>query len=176
MYVSHHLRSQPSLKWRSYYVCRPAAEKPRLVYEGDPATFEHVYGFRIFGSRLGFVATSEGYAGGGEAIVAWLDLETGQLRVGTINVNAEQYTPASAPRVPIGYVRFAIAPNGTVAVLGEDGPVQEIAMLTVGRFRLRPPVRLLYTQAGAIEPDSLAIDETTVTWRTRTGRAESAPT
>jgi len=174
-FLVHHLRSQPSLKWRSYYACRPDARRPRLIYESSPATYTHVYGFRIFGERLGFVVTSEGFAGGGEALVAWLDLRVGQLRVGVINVNEEQYTSPSAPKVPIGRVRFAIAPGGAVAVLGEDGPEQEIALLRLGTWKLRPPLRLLYTQSGTVEPGSLAISETAVTWRTRAGQEESAP-
>lgn len=174
-YTRHHLRSQPSLTWRSYYACSEEVRRPRLIYESSPATYTHVYGFRIFGERLGFVVTSEGYAGGGEALVAWLDLRIGQLRTGLINVNEEQYTPASAPKVPIGRVRFVIAPDGAVAVLGEDGPEQEIVLLRVGSSKLRPPLRLLYTQTGAVEPSSLAISETTVSWRTRAGQEESAP-
>lgn len=174
-FVKHHLSSQPSLTWRSYYACRPGASKPKLIYESSPATYTHVYGFRMFGARLGFVVTSEGYAGGGEALVAWLDTESGQLRIGTINVNEEQYTPASAPGVPIGHVSFAIAPDGAVAVLGEDGPEQEIALLRLGHVKLKPPVRLFYTQAGTVAPGSLTISETAVGWSTRTGQAESAP-
>ena len=174
-YVKHRLRSQPSLTWRSYYACRPGSGKPRLLYESSPATFTHVYGFRIFGIRLGFVVTSEGYAGGGEAIVGWFDLRIGQLRTGLINVNEEQYTPTTAPHVPIGEVRYAIAPNGSVAVLGEDEPEQEIALLTVAASKLRAPVRLFYTTTGSVDPSSLAISETAVTWKTRSGQEESAP-
>jgi hypothetical protein len=174
-YLKHHLRSQPSLTWRSYYACRPGSRKPRLLYESSPATFTHVYGFRIFGMRLGFVVTSEGYAGGGEAIVGWFDLRIGQLRTGLINVNEEQYTPPTAPHVPIGEVRYAIAPDGTVAVLGEDEPEQEIALLKVGKSSLLAPVRLFYTATGSVDPTSLAISETAVTWRTRAGQEESAP-
>jgi len=174
-YVKHHLRSQPWLKWRDYYACRPGSRMPRLIYDGEPATFVQVYGFRVFGSRLGFVAATEGYAGGGEAFVAWLDLENGELRVGAININEEQYTPVSAPRMPIGHVSFAIAPDGAVAVLGESGPEQEIALLTLGAHKLRPPVRLFYTQGGSVAPGSLAISETAVTWKTKAGKEESAP-
>jgi hypothetical protein len=174
-YLKHHLRSQPSLTWRSYYACRPGSRKPRLLYESSPATFTDVYGFRIFGVRLGFVVTTEGYGGGGDALVGWFDLRIGQLRSGVINVNEEQYTPATAPHVPIGEIRYAIAPNGTVAVLGEDEPEQEIALLTVGASKLRAPVRLFYTTTGSVDPSSLAISETAVTWRTRSGQTESAP-
>jgi hypothetical protein len=174
-YVGHRLRSQPSLTWRSYYACRPGSRKPRLLYESSPATLTHVYGFRIFGVRLGFVVTSEGYAGGGEALVGWLDLSIGQLRVGLINLDEEQYTPPTAPDVPIGEVHFAIAPNGTVAVLGENAPEQEIALLKVGASKLTAPVRVFYTTAGVVAPSSLAISETAVTWRTRSGQTESAP-
>ena len=174
-YLKHRLRSQPSLMWRSYYACRSGSGRPRLLYESSPATFTHVYGFRIFGVRLGFVVTSEGYAGGGEALVGWLDLSIGQLRVGLINLDEEQYTPATAPDVPISEVHFAIAPNGTVAVLGENAPEQEIALLKMGASKLKAPVRVFYTAAGAVAPSSLAISETTVTWRTRGGQTESAP-
>lgn len=174
-FVAHHLSSQPWLTWRSYYACRPGTRRAKLIYESSPATFIHVYGFRVEGSRLGFVAASEGYAGGGEAIVAWLDLQSGELRVGTININEEQYTPATAPKVPIGHVGFAIAPDGEVAVLGEDGPQQEIALLRLGRYRLKPPVRLFYSEAGTVAPGSLAVSETAVTWSTKAGHGESAP-
>jgi hypothetical protein len=174
-YLQHHLRSQPSLTWRSYYACRSASSRPRLLYESSPATFTHVYGFRVVGVRIGFVVTSEGYAGGGEALVGWLDLSIGQLRVGLINVNEEQYTPATAPAVPIGEVHFAIAPSGTVAVLGENAPEQEIALLKVGASKLKAPVRVFRTTAGVVAPGSLAISETAVTWRTKGGQTESAP-
>jgi hypothetical protein len=174
-FLLHRLPSQPSLTWRTYYACGPGRARGRLFYEASPATYTRVYGLRMTGERLGFVASSEGYAGGAETLVGWLQVRSGQLRTAAVNVDEEEYTPADAPQVPVETVHYAIAPDGSVAVLGEAPPQQQVAVLTLGPRSLSPPLVLFSSSSDAIRPGAVAIDETAVAWRLRGGQLQTAP-
>lgn len=165
--------------YKTFYVCGPRSHKPRLIEQGDPFTRMVAYGFRLFGLRLGFVIHSEGFSNGSDTHVGWLDLRIGQLRTGLINAG-ENAEPGD-PTVLDGYVSYAIASDGTVAIMGseENHPAphseQEVDLLAVKGRSLGPPRQLFAASTGGLIPDSIGITETSVTWTTTTGQTNSAP-
>ena len=152
-------------------MCRPASRRPRLIYAGDPFTRSEVNGFAIFGLRLGFIVRSEGFSNGSETSVGWLDLRIGRVRLGLINagVNAEPGDPTFE-----GDITYAIASDGTVAIMSSGEPAQEIDLLPVGARSLGPPRKLLTASSSGLDSASIAITDTSVTWRTKTGQPGSA--
>jgi hypothetical protein len=139
----------------------------------------------VFGDRLGFVSRSEGIQSGSETEVGWVELDAGRVRTGLINASEglleESEEQPSLPRVPDSVVDYAIAGDGTVAVLGEGGqPTEwEVCLLPVKPRSLGPPRELFLAEAGhgqeALDPDSIAITETSVLWRTRGAQQVSVP-
>ncbi len=137
----------------------------------------------MFGYRLGFVVRSEGIQSGSETEVGWIDLRIGRVRTGLINASEglanESEEEPGLPRVPDWDLKYAIANDGTVAVLGEGGDPKEweVCLLPVKRHALGPPRELFLAKAGqeALDPDSIAITETSVLWSTKSGQAGSAP-
>ncbi len=171
--------SDPTLRspYQTFYVCRLGARRPRAIFLGDPFTRATAYGFRLFGDRLGFVIHSEGFSNGSDTWVGWLDLRIGRLRTGLINAG-ENAAPGD-PTVIDNLVTFAIAGDGTVAIMGNDDATphhqQEVDLLPAKTMALGPPQQLFTTSQGGLDPRSIGITGTTVTWATTTGRPESAP-
>jgi hypothetical protein len=176
-------RGEPSSPYKTFYVCRSGSRKPDVLKQGEPYVNETISGFRLFGYRLGFVIRSEGIQSGSEAEVGWIDLRIGRVRSGVINASEglanESEEEPGLPRVPDQVVRYAIADDGTVAVLGEGGAPREweVCLLAVKPRSLGPPDQLFVarTEQEALDPDSIAITETSVLWRTKSGQPASAP-
>jgi hypothetical protein len=176
-------RGEPSSPYKTFYVCRPGSRTPLVFRQGDPYVREAMSGFRVFGQRLGFVVRSEGVQSGSETEVGWIDLRIGRVRSGLINASEglanESEEEPGLPRVPDGNLDYAIANDGTVAVLGEGGdPTEwEVCLLPVKLHSLGPPRQLFIATAGqeALDPDSIAITETSVLWTTKNGQPASAP-
>jgi hypothetical protein len=163
--------------YQLFYVCRPGSRRPRVIYQGDPFTAAVAYGFRVFGIRLGFVIHSEGFSNGSDTWVGWLDLRIGQLRIGLIN--AGENADPGEPGVLDSYVTFAIATDGTVAIVGSEAKeapsLQEVDLLKVKAKALGRPKQLFLASHGGLDPSSIAITDTSVTWKTTTGQPGSAP-
>jgi hypothetical protein len=144
---------------------------------------EAISDFRVFGYRLGFVVRSEGIQSGSETEVGWIDLRIGRVRTGLINASEglanESEEEPGLPRVPDWDLKYAIANDGTVAVLGEGGDPKEweVCLLPVKPHSLGPPRQLFLAKAGqeALDPNSIAITETSVLWSTKSGQPGSAP-
>ena len=176
-------RGQSSSSYKTFYICSPALRAPRRFEQGAPFTRETLSGFKIFGDRLGFVAHSEGVQSGAETEVGWVDFRIGRVRSGRINASEglqnESEEEPGLPRVPAGNVHYAIAGDGTVAVLGEGGdPTEwEVCLLPVKLHSLGPPRPLFIAKPGqeGLDPHSLAITDTSVTWRMKNGQPASAP-
>lgn len=176
-------RGEPSSPFKTFYVCRAGSRKPYVLRQGEPYVREAISGFRLFGYRLGFVVRAEGIQSGSEAEVGWIDLRIGRVRSGLINASEglanESEEEPGLPRVPDWVLRYAIADDGTVAVLGEGGEPREweVCLLAVKPHSLGPPRQLLLAKTGqeALDPDSIAITETSVLWRTKSGQPASAP-
>jgi hypothetical protein len=177
-------RSQEGSEFKTFYVCRPGWRTPRVFYQGSPFTTEAMEGFRLFGQRLGFVDYSAGVQSGSEVKVGWVDLRIGRVRTAVINAS-EGLTEGNEeepglPMVPSGRVKFAIASDGTVAVAGEGGAEAdewEVCLLPVELRSLGKPRQLFLTKARqeAVDLDSIAINSTTVKWRSKKGVPASAP-
>jgi hypothetical protein len=176
-------RSQEGSEYKTFYVCRPGWRTPRIFYEGAPFTTESMEGFRLFGQRLGFVDYSAGIQSGSDVEVGWVDLRIGRVRTAVINASeglaeASEEEPG-LPKVPADRVKFAIAPDGTVAVAGEapEPDEWEVCLLPVGLHALGRPRELFFAKEGqeGVDPDSIAIDHTSVKWRTKKGAAVSVP-
>lgn len=173
---------QPSAPYKTFYICPPRSRAPLVFHQGDPYVLETVSGFRVFGTRLGFVARSEGIQSGSQTEVGWVDLELGSVRSGVINASegleSEAEEQPGLPRVPDWNLGYAIASDGTVAVLGEGGePTEwEVCLLPVKRRSLGPPRQLFIATAGqeGLDPSSIAITETSVLWTTKNGQPASA--
>ena len=171
-----------SSPYETFYACRPGSRTPRIIFEGAPFTRDTLYGFRGFGDRLGFLSHSEGVQSGSETEVGWIDLRIGRVRTGRINASeglmSEAEEEPGLPRVPDGHVAYAIAGDGTVAVIGHGGyPLEwEVCVLPVKLHSLGPPRPLYEATAGqeGVDPRSLTIGETTVAWRTEKGQPVSA--
>jgi len=176
-------RGQPSSPYKTFYICSPKLRTPQRFEQGAPFTRESLSGFKIFGDRLGFVIYTEGVQSGSDTEVGWVDFRIVRVRIGQINASEglqnESEEEPGLPRVPADNVHYAIAGDGTVAVLGEGGdPTEwEVCLLPVKLHSLGPPQPLFIAKPGqeGLDPHSLAITETSVTWRTRNGQPASAP-
>jgi hypothetical protein len=176
-------RGEPNSPYKTFYVCRPGSRIPHIFRRGEPYVRETISGFRVFGYRLGFVARSEGIQSGSETEVGWIDLRIGRVRTGLINASeglaSESEEEPGLPRVPDWDLKYAIANDGTVAVLGEGGDPKEweVCLLPVKPHSLGPPRQLFLAKAGqeALALDSIAITETSVLWSTKSGQPGSAP-
>jgi hypothetical protein len=176
-------RSQEGSEYKTFYVCRPGWRTPRVFHRGSPFTRESMEGLRLFGQRLGFVDYSSGIQSGSEVQVGWVDLRIGRVRTAVINAS-EGLTEGNEeepglPMVPSDRVKFAIAGDGTVAVAGEGGGEAEeweVCLLPVEVHSLGKPRQLFLTKARqeAVDLDSIAIDRTSVKWRTKNGVRASA--
>jgi hypothetical protein len=174
---------EPSAPYKTFYVCRAGSRIPHAFRQGSPYVREAISGLRLFGDRLGFVVRAEGIQSGSETEVGWIDLRIDRVLTGLINASEglanESEEQPGLPRVPDQVVRYAIANDGTVAVLGEgdEPPEWEVCLLAVKPHSLGPPRALFLakTEPEALDPDSIAITETTVLWRTKHGQLASAP-
>jgi len=174
---------QPSSPFKTFYVCRPGWATPRRIIEGAPFTRETAYQFRLSGPYLGWLDYVEGVQSGSSTEVGWVDLRSGRIRSGLIDASEGLSEPseeeAGLPRVPVEAVGYAIAPDGTVALIGEGGePLEwEVCLLAVGRHSLGRPRALYVAKAPAegLDPASVAITATSVTWTTKKGLPGSAP-
>ncbi len=174
---------EPNSSYKTFYVCRPGSRTPLIFSQGEPYTRETISGFRVFGDRLGFVARSEGIQSGSETEVGWIDLGIGRVRTGLINASEglanESEEEPGLPRVPDWDLNYAIATDGTVAVLGEGGEPREweVCLLSVKPHSLGPPRQLFLAKAPqeALDLDSIAITETSVLWSAKNGQPASAP-
>jgi hypothetical protein len=90
-------------------------------------------------------------------------------------INAGENAEPGDPMVIEGDITFAIAGDGTVAIMSSGEPAQEIDVLPVGARSLGPPRKLLAAAGGGLDPASIAITDTSVTWRTKTGQPGAAP-
>jgi hypothetical protein len=174
---------QEGSAYKTFYVCSPALRKAHLYDQSAPFTFEGLYDYKLFGDRLGFVYSSQGVQNGAAIGVGWVNLKSGKAKSGGIFeseqlANEDEEEPG-LPDVPADHLDYAIAGDGTVAVLGEGGePVEwEVAVLAVKPRSLGPPRRLFAAKSPqeGLELDSLAIAPSSVTWRTKRGEPGSAP-
>jgi hypothetical protein len=174
---------QEGSAYKAFYVCSPTLRKAHLYDQSDPFTFEGLYDYKVFGDRLGFVYSSQGVQNGAAIGVGWVNLKSGTAKSGAIfeseQLANEDEEEANLPDVPADHLDYAIAGDGTVAVLGEGGePLEwEVAALPVKPRSLGPPRRLFTTKLPleGLDLDSLAIVGSSVTWRTKRGEPGSAP-
>jgi hypothetical protein len=150
-------------------ICLGHSNKPSVLYDNGPFNGVNAYDFHILGSRLGFVADDEGISNGSETDIGWVDLRTGDVRFGALNagVNADRKDPL----LPLGSIGYAIDSEGTVAVITGHA-CQVVAVLPVRAkpfeygYRLGPPLVRFTAPKGGLDPSSVAITATTITWRT----------
>lgn len=175
--------TQEGSKVKTFYVCSGTLRRAHVFDESAPFTFEGHYDYKLFGERLGFVWSSSGVQSGSGEGVGWVNLRTGRAKLGAINesegLSEEEEEVPGLPRVPIDEVNYAIATDGTVAVLGEEVEPREweVAELAVRPRALAAPRRLLRVKAPAegLAVASLAITATSVTWKTKSGLPGMAP-
>jgi hypothetical protein len=175
--------TQEGSKVKTFYVCSATLRRPHVFDRSAPFTFEDLYDYRLFGERLGFIWSSSGVQSGSGEGVGWVNLRTGRAKQGAINesegLSEEDEEEPGLPRIPIDDVNYAIATDGTVAVLGEqlEPNEWEVAELAVKPRALAAPRRLLRVKAPAegLAVASLAITATSVTWTTRSGLPGTAP-
>lgn len=173
---------QEGSSYKTFYVCSPVLRAAHVFDQGAPFTFEDVYDYKLFGDRLGFVSESRGVQSGAAAAIGWVNVRTGRAKSGLIHategLTSEQEEEPGLPKVPDDKLGYAIASDGTVAVLGEGGePMEwEVALLAVKPRSLGRPRRLFTAKQGqeGLDVASLAITGTSVTWRTKSGQLGSA--
>jgi hypothetical protein len=174
---------QEGSKVKSFYVCSGALRRPHEFDQSAPFTFEDLYDYKLFGERLGFISSSSGVQSGSAEGVGWINLRTGRAKQGPIyeseGLDEEEEETPGLPRVPSDRVNYAIATDGTVAVLGEGlEPAEwEVAELAVKPHALAAPRTLLRVEkpAEGLALPSLAISATSVTWTTKGGLPGTAP-
>ena len=158
--------------------CLHRRGRPVVLY--DPGPFNYVQGerFHLIHNRLGFVVHDQGFDNGSETDVGWVALHTADVRIGLLN--AGENGSASDPQLPEDSIAYAIAPDGGMAVIaGSD--CQVVASLKLlakpigGFYGLSNPIVLFGAPGGGLNSSSIAIDFTTVWWRTTSGVSGSAP-
>lgn len=134
--------------------------------------------FQLTGSRVGFVFHVTGFSNGSETDVGWFGTNGGGARFGLINAG-ENAMPGD-PLLPEDNIGFAIAPDGSVALMSGSA-CQVIALLPTradkdkfGRL-LGPPSVLFTARHGGLDPASIALSPEAVSWRDASGTTGSAP-
>jgi hypothetical protein len=159
-------------------ICLGHAIKPSVLYDNGPFNGVGAYDFHILGSRLGFVADDEGISNGSETDIGWVDLRTGDVRKGALNAGVD--ADRKDPLLPLGSIGYAIDPEGTVAVITGHA-CQVVAVLPVRAkpfeyaYRLGPPLVRFTAPKGGLDPSSVAISATTISWQTVGGAPGSVP-
>jgi hypothetical protein len=147
-------------------VCAAGSSSPILFDDPGPANGLQVGDFRFFGDRLGFDDLDTGLGSGGtDTGVGWVNLHTRQVREGELDGGLHENYELRG---------YAVAPDGATAVIA-DTRCETVATLSVRAHELSPPVVVFRTTNGRLAPGSLAITNTTVSWRTAGGTAGSAP-
>jgi hypothetical protein len=156
------------------YVCHPGRRKPQRIYETSPFNFFTPSNFHLFGRRLGFQLYIQGYANGSQTTLGWIDVDSGAVRLGDIN-DGENSNPGD-PGVPDNAVSYVIAADGAVALIGGEtsGP-QQVAELPNGPRAFGRLKVIFDAPMGGLAPHSIAIDATSISWKTLAGAPASAP-
>jgi hypothetical protein len=163
-------------------MCTATARKPRLILDGGADANVLPSSFALEGTRLGFEVETVAFMGAfpvAPTEIGWIDLRRGPARLGLLNAGAEpQYVEPEEPLLPVHKVHFAIAADGSMAVItSAQSGCQVVAVLTLRRprsARLELPRVLDTARHGGLDPASLTIDDTTVAWRTSSGLPGSA--
>jgi hypothetical protein len=161
------------------FVCVSSSAKPVVIDDPGPAVGVEAWNFHIRGTRLGFELDDFGLgAGGMDTEVGWVDLQAGAVDLGLLN--AGRGASKSDPLLPDDLVSYAFAPDGTTAVIAGT-TCEVVAVLPVRAkpfdygYRLGPPLVVFTAHHGGLVHWSIAINATTVTWRTVNGKKGSAP-
>jgi hypothetical protein len=158
--------------------CRGAARRPLTLFDPGPFNVVRAEGFRLVGSRLGFVVHGEGFANGSETDLGYVDFGSRRVRRGLLNAG-ENAGPGD-PLLPEDHIGYAIAPDGAVAAVAGSA-CQVILLLRVRTrsygygYRLGPPVAVFTASDGGIDPASIGVTAREVTWRSAGAAPGSAP-
>jgi hypothetical protein len=163
-------------------MCTSHVRRPRLIVDGGPESEILPGTFALQGTRLGFDVQTVALMNPvplAPTEVGWIDVRRGPARLGLLNAGVEpQYAEPSEPLLPVDNVHFAIAPDGSMAVIaGAQSGCQVVAVLTLPATRsrhLKPPEVLYTAKNGGLDPASLTINATTVSWKTTGGSPGSA--
>jgi hypothetical protein len=168
-------RSDPRnpLPHQVIYACLPGERRPQVLYDGDVGTFTSANSFALSGNRLGFLARQEGGVAE-DSSFGWVNIRTRVVKLGQFNVASPENSPGD-PVAPDAEVHFAIAPDGTAAVIGSDGRDQEVLLMRALPRSLGKPRELGSSSTGDIKVDSIAITPTTVNWTTTAGVRHTVP-
>jgi hypothetical protein len=161
-------------------MCSSAYGKPRLMDDGGGDAEIAPIRFALQGKRLAFELQWNSLMSPGPLVateVGWIDLRGGPARFGTISDAIEPietvYVLPEDVLLPVYKVNFAVAPDGWMAVIdrAREGACQLVAVLanTSRSGRLGVPHVLYTALRGGLDPASLKIDDTTVTWKTTSG-------
>jgi hypothetical protein len=162
------------LPYQVIYACLPGERRPQALFVGDVGTYTSAGSFDLIGHRLGFLATQMGGVAE-DSSFGWVDVRTRVVKVGQFNVSSPENSP-SDPVVPDTEVTYAIAADGSVALIGSDGgQQQEVVLMRALPHALDHPKELSSSDTGAINPDSISITASAVTWTTTGGVEQSAP-
>lgn len=184
--------TQEGSHYKGFYLCARGSHRPRAFWGAPFSRNTSVAQYKLVGNRLGFVAFSEGIAGGASTTIGWVQLPRGPIKEAEIWAREEMPEEIEpGPKVPSEEVDYAIAEDGTVAVAGEapdfaaeaEHPDKtpprewEVCVLAVKPHGLSSPKSLMKTMVASEAPvlSSIAINATVVSWRTRAGVAVSAP-
>lgn len=142
------------------YACSRQVRRPRLLYDGSPATDVAIGRFDTFGRRVGFVIQAFG-AETGSTQIGWFDRRTG--RRARVYVERELGTPVDV---------YVVAPDGGVAyALADDAGGQDIGWARFGARRFGAPRILATIPEGDLDTTSLTVGDGRITWRRRSGEA-----
>lgn len=177
--------NNPISAFKVFYFCAHGSRHPRVFNEGAPFTSETVDEYKLVGDRLGFVSSAEGVSGGSGTSIGWVALRTGlalQAPIYEAGVGGEEeeqeIVKGELLHVPLWHFNYAIAPDGAVALVGEsESHASEVFLVTVKKTSLSRP-KLLFkskTHQEAIDPHSLAVSNSAVTWKTIEGASVSMP-
>src|SRR3954453_21123839 len=114
------------------------------IYESSPYNFFRLYHLHRSGRRVGFLTHDAGWDNGFYTEVGWTDVRTHRTRVGLINAG-EDGEPGD-PYVPDDRVSYAIAGDGTTAVMGgKQSEGQQVALLVPRAKRAFAAAQVLMT-------------------------------
>jgi hypothetical protein len=160
-------------------VCPNPSTKPIVIDDGGPAVEVEAGDFHLRGVRLGFELEDIGLgAGGVDTELGWVDLQTGEVAIGLLDGGQE--TPENGPLpADLALVSYAFAPDGTTAMIA--GAKCEVVAILPARAKPNAdgyslgPLSILFTaRHGGLIHWSIAVNATTVTWRTVNGTKGSA--
>jgi hypothetical protein len=160
-----------SLGNQQWFICSSTIRRPKLWNDQGQYIQDTAASFRRFGNRVAYSWIWDDGAGAGWEI-GWVDVRTARAEL--TDVDFDDVADSA------GVDAVAVASNGAMAYLEDvEGPAgtspQRIGYAPLTAKRGLGTPRVIVEKPGEVDPKSLKITRTVVSWTTKSGEPRSVP-